>query len=199
MIEFYEYWSALFRAPLVIWTVATQLMAVVIVLATHFIAWKARRYAMICVFLGTLSLILISIPLFILGWGLGGWDNWDKSPPPEFVDLTWLYFGGLETGLLLLALGTAFLHRKQFSLPLLNGFCGFFFDAALNAFFLSYWGNTFISSRLAYLGSPQSRILAFYALSGFLLWLLFAWMRPTMLLALKSLRLTRHPKTQRFD
>ncbi len=189
MIEFTEYWSALFRAPLIGWTIPAQLLAAVTVVALHFIAWQARRHPFICVPLGALSLLVLSIPLLILGWGLGGWDDWDIPAPPDFVDLTWLYFAGLETGLLLLALGTAFLHRKQFALSLLRGFCGFFLDALLYIVVFSCE----VSMVLPIAKDASDHI--FFIMNGFLMWLLFTWMRPTMLSGLSRLKLTRHPKT----
>ena len=190
MIEFFQYWSALVRAPLLSWAIGVQLLAVTTALALQFVGWQARRVAFVCVPLGTLSWLVLSVPLLILGWGLGGWDDWDNSPPPGFVDLTWLYFAGLETGVVLLALGTALLHRKQFSLSLLRGFCGFFLDALL---YIAVFACE-VSTILPLAKDASDRIFLFFILNGFVIWLFFLWMRPTMLKMLKRARLTRHPK-----
>ncbi len=191
MIEFYEYWSALFRMPLLGWAIGVQLLAILMVTVLQFVGWKARRHALICVPLGTLSWLILSVPLLILGWGLGGWDDDSISPPSGFVDLTWFYFAGLESGISLLALGTAFLHRKQFALPLLNGFFGFFFDAMLHI--AAFAGAVSVVS--SFIRIPDDRIFLFFILNGLILWLIFLWLRPTMLSALTRLKLARHPKT----
>ena len=190
MIEFFQYWSALLRAPLLGWAIAAQLLAAATSIALQFVGWKARRVAFICVPLGALSWLILSVPLLILGWGLGGWDDWDNSPPPDFVDLTWLYFAGLETGITLLALGTALLHRKQFALSLLRGFCGFFLDALLYIVVFACE----VSTVLPLAKDASDRIFLFFILNGFLMWLLLLWMRPTILGALRRIGLARHPK-----
>ena len=160
MIEFFHYWSALFGPPLIGWTICAQLLAAVTIVTAHFVAWKVRRYALICVPLGALSWLALSLVIFIFGWILGGWDDDSIPPPPDFVDLTWLYFAGLETGFILLALGAAFLHRKQFALPLLRGFCGFFFDAMLNIVTFTY---LILYHNMRNLGDPfENRTVLFY-------------------------------------
>ena len=179
---------------------SAQLVALASLALTHAIVWRIKRNKTINFILGLLSLMLLSLFLLLASWITGGWSDWDEAQPPDFLNLTWPYFFGAESVFLLVTWGIAWLHRRQFDLPLSAGWMGFCLDVVATFTLPLIFGTIVVNrywNQLSYF-TQSSNAHYFYGafwISYLVLWLILTLFRPTVMRGFQRVS-ARWPKSK---